>query len=167
MFDAAAVQCGTLTLDFQQTVWLAVGHPHETYASQVAVTLPLLRENETRTNMFETRYCVYNVYMYAHFNHHITLNVIINSLVFHHSRSPLIRIMSSGINRTRRAIRAVRKTRMTLATRSTEAPEEIPLPPPLVTASTTGTIQVSKILSDTCRMAMTNMKNIQILMDKI
>lgn len=84
-----------------------------------------------------------------HFNHHITLKLIINSLVFHHSRVPLIRIMSSGINRTRRAIRAVRKTRMTRATRSTEAPEEIPLPPPLVTASTTGTIQVSKILSDT------------------
>ena len=89
--------------------------------------------------------------MYVHFNHHIhiTLKVIINSLVFHHSRVPLIRIMSSGINRTRRAIRAVRKTRMTRATRSTEAPEEIPLPPPLVTASTTGTIQVSKILRDT------------------
>lgn len=94
---------------------------------------------------------MYNVYIYVHFNHHIhiTLKVIINSLVFHHSRVPLIRIMSSGINRTRRAIRAVRKTRMTRATRSTEAPEEIPLPPPLVTASTTGTIQVSKILSDT------------------
>lgn len=38
MFDAAAVQCGTLTLDFQQTVWLAVGHPPQKYASQVAVT---------------------------------------------------------------------------------------------------------------------------------
>ena len=39
---------------------------------------------------------------------------------------PLIRIISSGINRTRRAIRAVRKTRSTRATRRTEAPPVIP-----------------------------------------
>ena len=39
---------------------------------------------------------------------------------------PLIRIISSGINRTKRAIRAVRKTRSTRATRSTEAPPVIP-----------------------------------------
>ena len=63
-----------------------------------------------------------------------------------HGGRPLIRIISSGINRTKRAIRAVRSTRMTRATRSTDAPEDIPLPLPLVKASITGTTQVSKIL---------------------